>query len=70
MLLAELKAFSPELIKKKRVVVGTKLDAEESAGRLDELRKRLPDEQVHGISVFSGEGLDGLAGFFTRMTDT
>jgi GTP-binding protein len=69
-LIAELEAFSPELLKKKRVVVGTKLDAEESAGRLDELREKLPEEDVYGISVFSGEGLDGLAKIFTLMTDT
>ncbi|MDR1362865.1 MAG: GTPase ObgE [Spirochaetaceae bacterium] len=65
---AELEAFSTELLKKKRVVIGTKLDTEESAGRLSELQKRLPNEQVHGISVFSGEGLDELAGIFTNMT--
>ncbi|MDR0409056.1 MAG: GTPase ObgE [Spirochaetaceae bacterium] len=66
-LLAELGAFSPDLLKKKRVVIGTKLDTEESAGRLSKLRKQLPAEQVYGISVFSGEGLDELAGIFTGM---
>ncbi|MDR2097529.1 MAG: GTPase ObgE [Spirochaetaceae bacterium] len=69
-LLAELGAFSPELPKKKRVIVGTKLDTEESAGRLFELREKLPKEEVYGISVFSGEGLDELSKIFTRITDT
>jgi GTP-binding protein len=69
-LLAELEAFSPELPQKKRVVIGTKLDTAESAGRLDTLRKQLPEENVCGISVFSGEGLDGLAKIFTLMTGT
>ncbi|MDR1147540.1 MAG: GTPase ObgE [Spirochaetaceae bacterium] len=67
-LLAELEAFSPDLLKKKRVVIGTKLDTEESAGRLNKLRERLPNEQVYGISVFSGEGLDTLTETFTAMT--
>jgi GTP-binding protein len=66
-LLAELAAFSPELPKKKRVIVGTKLDAENAAGRLDELRRRLPNEEIAGISVFSGEGLGGLAEIFMRL---
>ncbi|MDR2658395.1 MAG: GTPase ObgE [Spirochaetaceae bacterium] len=69
-LLAELEAYSPELTKKKRIVIGTKLDTEESAGRLEKLQERLPNEQVCGISVFSGEGLDALAAIFTEMTRT
>jgi GTP-binding protein len=69
-LLAELEAFSTELPQKKRVVIGTKLDTEESAGRLDELREKLPEENICGISVFSGEGLDGLAKIFTLITGT
>ncbi|MDR0383273.1 MAG: GTPase ObgE [Spirochaetaceae bacterium] len=68
-LLAELGAYSLELTEKKRVVVGTKLDAEGSAERLRELKLRLSEEQVQGISVFSGEGLSGLAEIFNRMTD-
>jgi GTP-binding protein len=68
-LLAELAAFSPELPKKKRVIAGTKLDMEGSAERFEKLRRRLPNEDVFGRSVFSGEGLDGLAGIFIKMAD-
>ncbi|MDR2803695.1 MAG: GTPase ObgE [Treponema sp.] len=68
-LLAELNSFSPELLKKKRVVAGTKLDVEGSAERLAKLRERLTDEDVYGISVFSGEGLDTLSGIFSGITD-
>ncbi|MDR2134458.1 MAG: GTPase ObgE [Treponema sp.] len=60
-LLAELAAFSPELVKKKRLVLGTKTDLEASAGRLEELKNRYPAERIRGISVFSGEGLEELA---------
>ncbi len=65
----ELEAFSPDLIAKKRVIVGTKLDLEESAGRLDELRSRYPDERIFGISVFSGEGLDELIEAFAGLVN-
>jgi GTP-binding protein len=58
----ELKTFSPDLIKKKRIIVGTKTDIEGTSPRLAELREKYPDEQVLGISVFSGEGIAELAG--------
>ena len=67
-LIRELEAFSPELITKRRVIIGTKLDLE-SAGvpvleRLDELKNKYVEERVLGISVFSGEGIGELASFF------
>jgi GTP-binding protein len=57
----ELKSFSPDLIKKKRILVGTKTDLEGTGGRLGELREKYPEEKVLGISVFSGEGIPELA---------
>ena len=68
-LLGELEAFSPELPRKKRIILGTKLDLEESAGRLEKLRDRYPAEEVRGISVFSGEGLSELAAGLVRLAD-
>ena len=65
----ELEAFSEDLVAKKRILVGTKLDLEESGGRLDELRQRYPEEQVFGISVFSGEGLDELSQAFADLVN-
>jgi GTP-binding protein len=65
----ELGAFSPELLSKPRLILGTKLDLEESARRLDALAALYPGEQVRGISVFSGEGLEGLAGELLRLAD-
>jgi GTP-binding protein len=63
----ELETFSPELTAKKRVVIGTKMDSEGAAERFLELKKRLPDERLHGISVFSGEGIAELALIFSGM---
>jgi GTP-binding protein len=60
-LLQELSAFSPELPRKKRLLIGTKLDLPETQGRLAELAARYPDETVRGISVFSGEGIKELS---------
>ncbi|MDR3248396.1 MAG: GTPase ObgE, partial [Treponema sp.] len=56
-LCAELEAFSPELLSKPRLILGTKLDLEETSERLAELTASYPEEKIRGISVFSGEGL-------------
>ena len=67
----ELEAFSPDLVAKRRVIIGTKLDLENSsvpAGeRLGEIRKKYRGEQVLGISVFSGEGLEELTTLFALL---
>ncbi len=55
---AELGNFSPVLPEKKRIILGTKLDLECTGERLLELKKAYPNEEILGLSVFSGEGLD------------
>ena len=69
-LLGELEAFSPELAQKKRVLLGTKTDLPETAGRLAELAARYPAEQTLGISVFSGDGIKELAELFLRLVES
>jgi GTP-binding protein len=69
----ELEAFSPELIQKPRLLLGTKTDlvtstvlhssegsSEESGERLRELVAKYPGEKIRGISVFSGDGITEL----------
>lgn len=56
----ELAGFSSSLLKKKRVIAGSKLDTEGAAARLSELCSKYPEETVMGISVFSGEGIAQL----------
>jgi GTP-binding protein len=68
-LCAELEAFSPELLAKPRLVLGTKLDLEDTAGRFVELQARYPEEKIRGISVFSGEGLVALSGELVQLAD-
>jgi len=68
-LLNELGSFSADLIKKKRLLAGTKTDLEETEGRLDELAAKYPGEEVIGISVFSNDGIKELSHAFIRMTN-
>jgi GTP-binding protein len=66
----ELNTFSPELLKKRRVLIGTKMDIEGTAVRLQELKDKYPAETVTGISVFSSEGLTELSHFLVQLADT
>ncbi|MDR1507977.1 MAG: GTPase ObgE [Treponema sp.] len=57
----ELERFSPELVQKRRVICGSKLDLEGTAEALAALAEKYSGESVLGISVFSGAGLTELA---------
>ncbi|MDR0597584.1 MAG: GTPase ObgE [Treponema sp.] len=68
----ELETFSPELVQKPRILVGTKTDIESPGGnspaeRLAILQSLYPEETVMGISVFSGEGLKELAACLGKL---
>ena len=65
----ELETFSPELVRKDRVLLGTKTDLPETGERLAELAAKYPDETVRGISVFSGDGIPELTQDFLRLAD-
>ena len=66
-LLSELRAFSPELAERKRVILATKMDTEDSDKALAELTAKYPDEEINGISVFSGFGMDKIKDIFSRL---
>jgi GTP-binding protein len=66
-LFRELEAFSPELTAKRRIIIGTKLDLENTGERLLELKEKYKNEQVFGISVFSGAGIQELASLFGTL---
>jgi GTP-binding protein len=66
----ELESFSPELVGKPRVILGTKIDLPDTGERLAHLKARYPGEQVRGISVFSGEGVPELARVFLGLADS
>ena len=65
---SELETYAPELIKKPRVVIGTKLDLLENLKPLEELKGLLPVERVIGISCFSRRGIDELREGFIDLT--
>ena len=67
-LLNELDSFSAQLAKKKRLLAGTKTDLEGTTERLAELSAKYPAEEVIGISVFSGNGMEELSRAFLRLT--
>lgn len=56
--LSELRQYTPELIKKPRVVVGNKLDLPDTAENLEFLRANVGDVEVIGISTFSSDGIE------------
>ncbi len=66
-LLGELSSFAPSLADKRRVLVATKMDLPEAAERLEAFRAAHAGEEVYGISVFSGQGLDSLRDAFLSL---
>jgi GTPase len=66
-LLGELSSFAPAMADKRRVLVATKLDLPEAAERFEAFRAAHPGEEVFGISVFSGQGMDALRESFLAL---
>ena len=69
-LLEEIREFSKELYDKKRIILATKMDTENSAESLEKLKKKYPDEKIYGISVFSGYGIDDIKRYFSELVLT
>jgi GTP-binding protein len=63
----ELETYSPKLTAKPRIIIGTKIDLEDTEKRLGELKAKYPGEEVLGISVFSGQGISGLTSVLGRL---
>ncbi len=60
----ELEEFSPTMVRKPYLIVGTKMDLPEAQDRFDQFSALFPDEKVYGISVFSGYGIPELTQAF------
>ena len=63
----ELKEFTPELVLRTRIILGTKTDLDANNEKLDELKKSLPDETVLGISVYAREGFKSIENAFLTI---
>jgi GTP-binding protein len=66
----ELQEYSPELLRKPHVIVGNKLDIQDSDRVLSELVARYPKEEIYGISVHAREGLDELVNRLFSFLET
>ncbi|MCR4677074.1 MAG: GTPase ObgE [Sphaerochaetaceae bacterium] len=47
----ELRTYSPELLEKEEVIIGTKLDEEGAEENFEELKKHFPDKKCIGITI-------------------
>jgi len=63
----ELEQFDRSLADKKHLLIGTKSDLPEAAGRAEQLRERFPDEEVLEISSYTLFGVEELRFKFAEM---
>jgi len=63
----ELESYSPDLVAKQRVVIGSKTDLDPDGTRFEALKKRLPNEKIYPLSVYARSGLDDISLAFLRM---
>ncbi|MGO8694507.1 MAG: GTPase ObgE [Rectinemataceae bacterium] len=68
-LLDELSSYAPELAARRRILVATKLDLREAGERFSAFKAANSAENVCGISVFSGQGLDELKEIFFHFVE-
>jgi len=65
----ELEAYSPELLDKPKVIIGTHLDEEEKDApkHLEEIKAKYPDIKVIGLCVYLEQGVDEVKQSFIKM---
>ena len=63
----ELDDYAPALVKRARLIIGTKTDLDGTDKNLDELIRSLPEEKVLGVSVYTREGLKDLEIIFQKI---
>ena len=66
-LLVELGEYQPALLDKKRFIVGTKKDLDETGEKVAKLKERFTEFPVIIVSIFSREGLEELKRLFLTM---
>lgn len=62
----ELRKFDPDLTEKKRIIIGSKTDLDESGEKLAALISGFPDDKVLGVSIFTREGMDQVTDLFVQ----
>ncbi|MBN1796904.1 MAG: GTPase ObgE [Sedimentisphaerales bacterium] len=62
----ELQQYSPELIKKKEIIIANKIDLDPNGKKVEKLRKKL-DKEIFAISAVTGEGVNKLCEAIWRL---
>lgn len=68
--LKELEYYAYEMLRKPRIILGTKLDLPGTKDVLEQFAGKMKDEKVIGVSSFSSEGLEEVKAAFHAMVHT
>ena len=63
----ELETYSPELVEKKEVLIGTKLDEEGAQENFERFRAKYSDKTVFGMSIFDEDSVKPIMKAFVDM---
>ncbi len=66
----ELRAYTPDLIKKPNVVIATKMDIEGTEEHAEELQKKYPEMDILRLSVFTDTGIDSVRQAFIKIVSS
>lgn len=64
---AELGAYSEDLLKKKEIIIGTKLDEEGAPENFEKLKQRFPDKECYGMTILDEETVKPIMYAFLAM---
>ena len=64
---SELFAYSEELLEKKEVLIGTKLDEEGAVSNFEKFKEKYRDRQVYGMSIFDEDSVKPIMKAFVQM---
>ncbi|MGC9312388.1 MAG: GTPase ObgE [Sediminispirochaetaceae bacterium] len=68
--LKELEHYAYDMLRKPRIILGTKLDLPGTKDVLEQFASEMKDEKVIGVSSFSSEGLEEVKAAFHAMVHT
>ncbi len=68
-LIEELRTFLPELVRKKRLIIGTKLDILGTLENLKKLKNSFKEDSVIGISAVTNQGIKECKKLFAEMVN-
>ena len=63
----ELGTYSPDLLEKKEVLIGTKLDEEGAQENFEKFKEKYSDKQVFGMSIFDEDSVKPIMKAFVDM---